>query len=51
MGKRKREKPKVEFILTPGYQQRWTKAILEVYEEQERKAMEKRMIDSIDTSE
>ncbi|WP_395547886.1 MULTISPECIES: hypothetical protein [unclassified Lacrimispora] len=40
MGKRKHEKPEVVFILTPGYQQRWTKAVIEAYEENERRLAE-----------
>ncbi|MDR7814191.1 hypothetical protein [Lacrimispora sp.] len=49
MGKRSHEKPKVVFILTPGYQQRWTKAVLEAYEENERKLSEQRAREFIET--
>lgn len=49
MGKRKHEKPNVVMILTPGYQQRWTKAILEVYEENERRLSEQRVRELIKT--
>ncbi|WP_313185908.1 hypothetical protein [Lacrimispora sp.] len=49
MGKRKHEKPEVVFILTPGYQQRWTKAVLEAYEENERRLSEQRARELIET--
>lgn len=43
MGKKSHKKPEVVFILTPGYQQRWTKAVLEAYEENERRLSEQRV--------
>lgn len=38
--KRERIKPIVEIELTPGYEQKFTRAILKIYEKREREAME-----------
>ena len=43
MGRKATEKPKVTFILTPGYEQRFTLAILEAYEKSERRKAEARL--------
>ncbi|WP_313181244.1 hypothetical protein [Lacrimispora sp.] len=49
MSKKKHEKPQVVFILTPGYQQRWTKAVLDAYEENERRLSEQQTRELIET--
>lgn len=38
--KKERKKPVVEIEFTPGYEQRFTRAILKIYEKREREAME-----------
>lgn len=43
MGRKKTEKPKVTFILTPGYEQRFTMAILDAYAKSERRKKEARL--------
>lgn len=50
MGKRKYQKPIVEIEFTPGYQQRFTRAILKIYEKREREAMERENELAIQTS-
>ena len=42
MGKRKTEKPKVTFIFTPGYEQRFTMAVIKAYEKNERRKEEEK---------
>ena len=39
--KKERTRPKVEIEFTPGYEQRFTRAILKIYEKREREAMER----------
>lgn len=41
MAARERTKPIVEITFTPGYEQRFTRAILKIYEKREREAMER----------
>lgn len=43
MATRKRTKPIVEITFTPGYEQRFTRAILKIYEKREREAMEREL--------
>ena len=38
--KKERKKPVVVIEFTPGYEQRFTRAILKIYEKREREAME-----------
>lgn len=40
MGKRQYQKPIVEIEYTPGYQQRFTREILKIYEKRKREAEE-----------
>ena len=41
MAKKEYKKPIVEFEFTPGYEQRFTRAILKIYEKREREALER----------